>query len=137
MAASVAGYDGIMIGEDVNNLAFAFVAPLRAYHHCGPALLHMNSMQDFAGVGLSKGCPRHILRRTHSSPCSSRTLQITGVRRAGCVHAIIPNSRTTVDGGPLAAFAHTALARNCRQPRTDIQSRSTLATGHCPLSFYA
>src|SRR6185437_11272477 len=55
MAAGVAGYYGIMVGEDVNNLAFAFVAPLRAYHHCGPALLHMNSLQDFAGVGLAKG----------------------------------------------------------------------------------
>jgi hypothetical protein len=34
VAARVSGYDGEIVREYVDNLAFAFVTPLRAYHYC-------------------------------------------------------------------------------------------------------
>jgi hypothetical protein len=40
MPSGIAGHHGKIVRENVDNFAFAFIAPLGAYNHCCLAALH-------------------------------------------------------------------------------------------------
>jgi hypothetical protein len=50
VSASVTGHNGKVFREDIDNLAFALVAPLRAYDDRSFALLQMQSPWNLIGA---------------------------------------------------------------------------------------